>query len=114
MTIHHISQAIANMEQDRQERIVTGWGNWYFIDDPACLVLTKDGYYAYDIRVTDMTDSARTLDWIMQVASKSWVTPEDVGNLVLAINDLLEPQSSMCGGGKNRTIDPSNFLPSRT
>jgi len=39
------------------------------------------------------------LDWLCQVAEKDWATPDMVGNLVMAFNDLLRPNATVCSMG---------------
>jgi len=42
------------------------------------------------------------LDWIIQVASKTWATPEIIGDLVLALDGIFGLQASFCSGGADR------------
>ena len=72
------------------------WGNWTF--DPGTLVLTHDET-RYEVALDECTTSAKTLDWIMQVAGKTWVSEHDLGHLVRAINSLLRPQATLCSMG---------------
>jgi hypothetical protein len=47
----------------------------------------------------ECVDSAKTLDWIAQVANKTWATAEDLGNLVRALHELIDLQAVICGNG---------------
>ena len=54
----------------------------------------------YEIDLNRCRTSAMVLDWIMQVAGKSWVTKEMLGDLVLAFNQILRPQANLCSIGE--------------
>jgi hypothetical protein len=73
------------------------WGVWWF--EPSNYTLRhEDG--GYEIDLEECNDSAEVLDWIVQVAGKGWCKPEDLGNLVLALDDLLYLQKNFCPDGK--------------
>ncbi len=69
------------------------WGNWRY---KAKLLTLTHVPEDYEIRLDECSTSAETLDWIFQVASKTWVTPEDLGNLILALDDIIDPQANLC------------------
>jgi hypothetical protein len=87
---------------------VLTWGAWSLNHTDLTLEFERDGH-SYWCDLEDMTDSAQALDWIAQVAGKTWATAEDVGNLVLAINELLRPQSRLCSDGAHQTIKASDI-----
>jgi hypothetical protein len=60
-----------------------------------CFRDTNRGY-RYFIDLTRMRTSAAALDWIIQLRKKSWATSRDIGDLVAAVRDLLDPQANMC------------------
>jgi hypothetical protein len=74
------------------------WGGWTLnlLDADVLLVYEP---VLYEVDLGRCKTSAQVLDWICQVASTSWATPEIVGNLVMAINDLLVPQATLCSCG---------------
>ena len=76
------------------------WGKWTLKPDTLELI-HKDGY-AVDLG--SCTSSAEALDWIMQVAAKTWAQDDDVAGLVRAFRDILDPQATLCSGGKDRTL----------
>ena len=53
----------------------------------------------YEVDLERCTTSAEMLDWICQVAEKTWATPDTVGNLAMALNELLRPQATVCALG---------------
>lgn len=91
-------------DQDKFSR-----GNWTFNRK----IMTIEFKNGYEIDVDDMTSSAKVLDWIIQIAEKIWATPTDVGDLVLLIDDLLHPQTTLCSMGQEcGPIDPKTILKS--
>jgi hypothetical protein len=60
----------------------------------------RSGFYEIDLE--DMRTSAETLDWIFQVAMKSWATPDIVASLITAIDELIAPQANLCSCGVER------------
>lgn len=79
------------------------WGNWVYDSELLTLSFRRSGYYeAYEIDLEKLQTCAEIVDIICQVAEKSWGTPENVGNLACAINDLLQPQKKMCSWGTER------------
>jgi hypothetical protein len=72
-----------------------------FHDDPG------GGYY---IDVSRCRSSAETLDWIMQVTHKSWADNHVIGGLIRALDDLIDPQGTLCPGGRSRNVSLSYLL----
>lgn len=85
------------------------WGDWIF--DARDFQLTfDDGRHRLSIPLADCRDSAQVLDWIMHLR-KTWVTPDDLGHLVLALGDIFQPQGNMCRG-RDREIVPREIAAS--
>jgi hypothetical protein len=55
----------------------------------------------YEIDLEKVTDAAAMLDWVMQIATKIWATPEDLGYLVQAFKEIFHPQQNFCGFALN-------------
>jgi hypothetical protein len=45
------------------------------------------------------------LDWIIQVAEKTWADDATVAGLVRALDDVLHPQAHLCSMGASKTLD---------
>ena len=62
------------------------WGSWHF--DPRTLTLISEpsGYW---VPIRDCWDHQSVLRWIAHVRQKSWCTPEDLGQFVAALDDLV-------------------------
>lgn len=91
----------------------TAWGRWTFNPDNGCLETTiaPATGAGYQVPLYEMDTSAATLDWIYQVAEKTWATPADVGDLVSAIVELLG--RGVASGGKDTPIEPRTILEHR-
>jgi len=88
------------------------WGPWLYDERALSLVFDprnereaggETAYLArdYDIDLRRCRDSHQVLDWIAQIANKTWASPATIGYLVRALNDLLGLQAFMCGGALN-------------
>jgi hypothetical protein len=92
------------MNRNEKKTHVThpSWGPWVY--DPSDHTLNHgpvtDWVYFIDLR--EITTSAQMLDWIFQIAGKTWGTPAVVGGLVQAFEDLLNPQGALCSFGMER------------
>lgn len=75
-------------------------GQWKF--NTRSLELSFQDDYFVDLE--QMTDSAKILDWIFQVRSKSWATSEVLTGFIDALQTLLHPQESFCSFGSNKII----------
>lgn len=85
----------------------TRWGPWQ-LDRDICVLYAEEvptaGRVDYEVDLDECTTPARVLDWIAQVAEKSWADAETVVGLVYALNDVLGFQSGLCGGGKSKRL----------
>src|SRR5688572_15832951 len=55
------------------------------------------GHWQYEIDLERCTTSAQVLDWIFQIAEKTWATDRVLAALLHALNAILHPQSTLCG-----------------
>jgi hypothetical protein len=58
----------------------------------------------YPVDLERFTASSVVLDFIMQVAGKSWATDKCLAGLVRALDDILDPQANLCSGGGDRRL----------
>jgi hypothetical protein len=83
------------------------WGNWKY--DAKLLTLTlADGRYELDLKRA--TTGAELCEWIFQVAGKTWASPECLGHLIQALDDIPTPQAHLCSGGANLKLDVRSLL----
>jgi hypothetical protein len=95
---------------DPEPRPETQWGQWVLTCGGTAL---RHKTARYEINLESCRDSASVLDWIAQVAGKSWASAEDLGDLVLALDSIFHLQSKFCGFGKDHGIDPRPLLRAR-
>ena len=77
------------------------WGRWTL--DPARAVLFHSEVPSYEVDLECMATCAAALNWIARLSEKRWVTPEDLGHLVLAMDAILGFQGRYCGDGHDMT-----------
>jgi hypothetical protein len=80
----------------------TFWGQWLL--DKETLVL-RHKKILYEIYLDECKSSAQILDWIIQISQKSWATNDDIGELVRALDDILNIQGHFCGSGQSHEAD---------
>ncbi|UCC40405.1 MAG: hypothetical protein JSV96_02850 [Candidatus Aminicenantes bacterium] len=79
------------------------WGNWRFDSEENSLIVSKSlcpGEEEKDLYKVDLercNSSAAILDWIVQISQKLWITREDIGYLVEALDEIFSLQSNFCG-----------------
>jgi hypothetical protein len=81
-----------------------GWGRWTFHADNVTLVHGDDDGHEYEVDIEECRTSAKALDLILQVSKKTWSTDADVANLLAALNDLIDPQATLCSFGEDKRI----------
>lgn len=89
------------------------FGRWTFNTKTAALetVIAPATGAIYQIRLEEMRNSAQTLDWIYQVAEKTWASASDIGDLVRAISYIFG--RDVCSGGVDKVINTEEILSKR-
>ncbi len=64
---------------------------------------------SYEVALDCCRTSAETLDWITQVATKSWATDAILAGLVRALEMVIDPQTHLCARGDEQ--GPVDWLP---
>jgi len=75
-------------------------GNPWRLNLDEFLLELEDG--TYEVALDDCRTSAEVLDWITQIAAKSWGTDAIVAGLVRALDVVIDPQSRLCSDGEER------------
>lgn len=78
------------------KRAPSEWGPWRLNQQNYTLIERR---YGYEVDLERCLTSEAVLDWICQIAGKTWPDYSWVSGLVYAFDDLLHPQGTMCGGG---------------
>ena len=84
------------------------WGHWKLDRDRRAIYY--DGPHDYWFSLGQMNSSTEVLDWIAELHDQSWATPEDVGNLVAALDDIFDLQNNLCGCGIEHRFDAREHL----
>src|ERR1700691_1366124 len=84
------------------------WGKWKL--DRVRRAIYYDGPQDYWFPLAQTNNSAEVLDWIVQLHEKSWATPEDIGNLVAALDDIFDLQNNICGCGIDHRFDAKEHV----
>jgi hypothetical protein len=87
------------------------WGKWKLDKDRRAIVY--DGSHDCWFPLAQMNNSTEILDWIVQLHEKSWATPEDIGNLVVALDDIFDLQNNLCGCGMEHRFNAREYLSKR-
>jgi len=77
--------------------------------DSLCVQLYQSAKPVYFIELERCLTSAQVLDWIMQLASKSWISPTLLGLTVFALNFTLRPQAHLCSFGCDHPLAPDSI-----
>ena len=62
-----------------------------------------------------MNSAAQMLDWIFRINKKSreMYPAQDLADLLQALQDILDPQANLCGGGAGKRLDATAYLKHR-
>ena len=84
------------------------WGHWEYKKNSLTLDFRgSEGQYEVDLE--QCNTSSGILDWILQISQKQWITLEDIGNLVRALDELAgHGLQAICDGSTK--IDFKNLL----
>ena len=94
-----------------ERRIRSDWGPWVLETSTRVLALYSDhGDYLYEIDLDGCTTPAVVLDWLCQVAGKTWATDDVLAGLVRALDDVLHPQANLCGSGRPSTLTQADVV----
>jgi hypothetical protein len=75
---------------------------WRWDRERASLRKLRQNDVFYTVPLFDMQTSADMLDWIFQLRQKTWVSDAEMGAIVFALDELLQPQAHLCTSGKER------------
>ena len=106
---------LSKWERLHKKKIQTNkWGRWKYNPAAHCLEIVKyiGGHtFSYEVDLDRCNTGAKLLDWIYQVHGKNDISPDDVADLVYAVDDILDGvQSKLCSSGKNIEFDVGKYL----
>jgi hypothetical protein len=107
-----LGEMVQEAEAGARDRIRNGWGNWHFDPGSLQLIYKEAGRSeAYWIDLEEMHGPGRVLDWIVQLSHKTWHTPQDLSDLVRALDDLFYLQANVCSHGRDMQVkEPRRLL----
>ncbi len=92
-------------ERDRAIRTMQ-WGIWKLVaDDYELVAIDPELGQIYAVDLEEFTDSAMVLNSIFQVRAKTWANDKIIFDLLCAIQDVFDPQSTLCGFGQSGEIE---------
>jgi hypothetical protein len=86
-----------------------GWGPWKLDPDRFVLDRAPDSVNSYPIDLLSCQDSDEVLDWICQVACQRWADDATLAGLARALNDVLDPQATLCSVGEPKRISENQL-----
>jgi hypothetical protein len=115
LNVQPINVFSGEFEKRHREKIQKNkWGRWRYNPTTHCLEIVKNvggRTDSYDVDLDRCNTGAKLLDWIYQVKGKNFISPDDVADLVYAIDDILSVvQSKLCSMGKNIEFDVKKYL----
>lgn len=99
----NVDESFNKMQQHRESIFRDGIGCWK-IDRKGNFYCTHPDSGEYWIAMDRLTDSPKMLDFIAQLANKSWVTSDILGDFVRLTNEVINYQGSLCGSGVGERI----------
>jgi excisionase family DNA binding protein len=78
------------------------WGAWRYNPNNLTLEFAMEGSdNPYSVNLRRCNTSSQVLDWLCQLNEEAWCSPEQVGYLLQAIDELSGGlQRTLCGGGQ--------------
>jgi hypothetical protein len=88
----------------------TNFGKWIIDTERGILKFTDPNKprLLYNIPLWEISQSSKMLDWIFQIAEKTWAKPEDLYDLIQAFEYIFG--RGMCSGGIDHPFNPKEFL----
>ncbi|WP_008310422.1 hypothetical protein [Leptolyngbya sp. PCC 6406] len=78
------------------------WGSWNFDERQLTLTHATENY---EIDLEEIHSSADILDWIFQILGKEWGDTITIYNLLVAFEEILNPQANYCSFGQDKSVD---------
>lgn len=93
------------------ERYRNEWGPWK-LDPDDCTIYVEPPQYGgerYDIDLESCVSSAEVCDWIFQVSRKTWADADTIRGMVVALDDILQPQANLCAWGRSLRLSKATI-----
>ena len=83
--------------------IGSGWGPWR-LNTATLTIELHHQQRDYGVDLDRCRSAAEVLDWIAQVAQKTWASDAILAGLVRAVDDILHPQAHLCPSGQPGSV----------
>ncbi len=80
------------------------WGPRVYLETNLTWRLVLKGVEQYEIDLETCHTTAEVLDWIVRLKKEGWISVRDLGNLVFALDDLLDLQNNLIHGGSKLNV----------
>lgn len=106
--MYTVDELLDDLEKDPP---VLSLGGWHFREETHELVyFDESGREMYAVDLDRMKSSAPTLDMVMQLAPKVWLSSSELGLFVRMLDLTMDPQGTMCSFGHDSKVDPKKIL----
>lgn len=111
--IETLGQILKRRQAETQKNLTEGFslGPWTYHPQDGVAEHTGSGYW---VCLYELKSSATALDWIAQIAHKTWCTDEALGQFVRMVNTILPLQENLCGEGRDHFINAKEVIAART
>lgn len=86
------------------------WGDWRFNAHSLTLEYAPNDCWRSEIDLEQLQTPALLADALFQKSAKNMFTSADLGNLMLAIQDLIHPQANLCSWGRSKQFNATAWL----
>jgi hypothetical protein len=86
-----------------------GWGPWRLDLSRFVLDRAPDSSDSFPIDLLSCQDSDEVLDYICQVARQRWADDVTLAGLIRALNDMLDPQATLCSVGEPKRLSDTQL-----
>jgi hypothetical protein len=101
----------ADVEDEPPPRDGDSWGRWRLQTSDMTLRLEDKGRWIYEFDLEKKHTPGTILDFIFQINGKVYVTSEDIGDFVEALEDITgNAQGVFCPFGTSRQAIPAKIL----
>lgn len=96
------------VNQNTRPRRRRQWGRWQYRSNRTLTIDT--GTYTYEIDLDECTSVGRVLDWLMHMRIKTWITSADLGDLLMAFDDIFNGYARLVEPTRKTSLDAKTAL----
>ena len=65
------------------------WGWWKYDAERKVLILERKSGHWYEVNLEFCRTKTEAINWLLQLKDKTWITSTNLGNLIMALDDVL-------------------------